>query len=148
MGSEVPFCTYESAGGVVVTAAGELVLVLVRTKRLGPDSQPEVRLPKGHVEPGESRRQAAIREVREESGLAHLEILSDLGRQRVEFTWRGTRYSRNEACFLMTFPSNIEHDRPEAQFERLWLTWTDALTCLTFEAEKEWVRRARIAWNS
>jgi len=148
MGSEVPFCAYESAGGVVVTAAGELVLVLVRTKRLGPDSQPEVRLPKGHIEPGESRMQAALREVREESGLAHLEILSDLGRQRVEFTWRGTHYSRNEAYFLMTIPSDIEHDRPEAQFERQWLTWTDALTHLTFEAEKEWVRRARNAWNS
>ena len=148
MESEVPLCTYESAGGVVITATDELVLVLVRAKRLGPNSQPEIRLPKGHIEPGENRREAAIREVREESGLAHLEILSDLGRQRVEFTWRGTRYSRNEACFLMTIPSDIEHDRPEAQFERLWLTWTDALTCLTFEAEKEWVRRAQTAWNS
>ena len=148
MGSEVPFCTYKSAGGVVASATGELVLVLVRTKRLGPDSQPEVRLPKGHIEPGESRRQAALREVREESGLAHLEILSELGRQRVEFTWRGTHFSRNEAYFLMTIPSDIEHGRPEAQFERQWLTWTDALTRLTFEAEKEWVRRARIAWNN
>jgi 8-oxo-dGTP pyrophosphatase MutT (NUDIX family) len=148
MESEVPLCTYESAGGVVVNAADELVLVLVRTRRLGPNSQPEVRLPKGHIEAGESRRQAAIREVLEESGLMGLEILSDLGHQRVEFTWRGKRYSRNEAYFLMTIPSNIEHDRPEAQFERLWLTWTDALTCLTFEAEKEWVRRARTAWNS
>ena len=150
MESKMPLCTYEAAGGVVVTAAGEgqLVLVLVRAKHLRPNGQPEVRLPKGHIEPGESRRQAALREVREESGLAHLEILSDLGHQLVEFTWRETRYSRNEAYFLMTVPSDIEHDRPEAQFERQWLAWPDALTRLTFEAEKEWVRRARIAWNS
>ena len=148
MESKVPLCTYEAAGGVVVTAAGELVLVLVRAKHLRPNGQPEVRLPKGHIEPGESRRQAALREVREESGLAHLEILSDLGHQLVEFTWRETRYSRNEAYFLMTVPSDIEHDRPEAQFERQWIAWPDALTRLTFEAEKEWVRRARIAWNS
>ena len=61
MESEVPLCTYESAGGVVVTASGELVLVLVRTKRLGPDSQPEIRLPKGHIEAGESQRVNRIR---------------------------------------------------------------------------------------
>jgi 8-oxo-dGTP pyrophosphatase MutT (NUDIX family) len=144
----MPSCTYESAGGVVVSGADELVLVLIRSKRLGPDDRPEVRLPKGHIEPGESRRDAAIREVREESGLAHLEILSDLGHQRVEFTWRGTSYLRNESYYLMTIPSNIEHDKAEAQFERRWLPWKDALTHLTFEAEKEWVRRARIAWNS
>jgi 8-oxo-dGTP pyrophosphatase MutT (NUDIX family) len=148
MESELPLYTYESAGGVVVTAEGKLVLVLVRAKRLGPNGRPELRLPKGHIEPGESRRAAALREVREESGLAHLEILSDLGRQRVEFNWRGMRILRNEAYFLMTIPSCAEHGSPEAQFERRWLTWTDALTHLTFEAEKEWIRRARIAWSS
>ena len=89
-----------------------------------------------------------MREVHEESGLTHLEILADLGRQRLEFTWKGTRYLRNESYFLMTIPSDMEHDNPEVQFERRWLDWTDALTHLTFEPEKEWVRRAQIAWKS
>jgi 8-oxo-dGTP pyrophosphatase MutT (NUDIX family) len=145
--SKVPLCRYESAGGVVVSAAGQLVLVLVRAERLGPDGRPEVRLPKGHVEPGESRPQAARREVREESGLTHLEILSDLGRQSVEFNWRGARCLRDESYFLMTIPQDIEHDRAEKQFERLWLIWADALTHLTYEAEQEWVRRAWLAWD-
>ena len=39
----------------------------------------EVRLPKGHVEPGEAPREAALREVREEAGYADLEIVADLG---------------------------------------------------------------------
>lgn len=147
MGSEAPYHSYGSAGGVVVSATGD-VLVLVRARRLGPDSRPEVRLPKGHIEPGESLREAALREVQEESGLAQVEILSGLGRQRVEFRWRGTHYLRNESYFLMTIPPGIEHQEPEAQFERRWLGWADALTHLTFEAEKEWVRRARVAWNS
>src|SRR5262249_18549255 len=51
--------TYCSAGGVVID--GDQVL-LVRKRRL-----PEVRLPKGHVEPGEGRKQAALRETAEET---------------------------------------------------------------------------------
>ncbi|NIV37291.1 MAG: NUDIX domain-containing protein, partial [Anaerolineae bacterium] len=72
MVDEASNISYQSAGGVVVTAADE-VLVLVRAKRLGLDDRPEIRLPKGHIEPGESPREAALREVCEESGLTHLE---------------------------------------------------------------------------
>ena len=146
MAGEVSYRSYRSAGGVVVAPAGD-VLVLIRARRLGPDDRPEVRLPKGHIEPGESPMEAALREVHEESGLAHLEVLADLGNQLVEFTWRGTHHLRDESYFLMTTRPGIEHRRPEAQFERRWLDWEDALAHLTFEAEREWVRRARLAWR-
>ena len=138
---------YASAGGVVVAPTGDHVLVLVRGKRSGPDGCPEVRLPKGHIEPGESRQQAALREVHEESGLTSLEILSDLGYQKVRFVFEGTRYVRDESYFLMTVPRDAEHNRPEKQFERRWLTWSDASTRLTFGAEREWIRRAQLAWD-
>jgi 8-oxo-dGTP pyrophosphatase MutT (NUDIX family) len=147
MESEVPVCTYAAAGGVVVDGSGQRVLVLVRARRKGPGGSPEIRLPKGHVEPGEARREAALREVREESGLSNLVILADLGRQMVSFTWDGVRYLRDERYFLMAIRSEVRYDRPEAQFERLWLPWADAATRLTFEAEREWVRRAHNAWK-
>ena len=51
---------YLAAGGVVVH--DNQVLVLRRPHRA------EVRLPKGHVEPGEDAAEAAIRETQEESG--------------------------------------------------------------------------------
>ncbi len=138
---------YGSAGGVVVAPAGNHILALVRRKRSGPDGRPEVRLPKGHMEAGESRQQAALREVHEESGLTGLEILSDLGYQQVRFVFNGMRYVRDESYFLMTVPPGVEHNQPEQQFERRWLTWRDASTQLTFEAEREWVRRANLAWD-
>lgn len=145
--SDLPHNEYASAGGVVVTPTGSSVLVLVRGKRMGPGDRPEVRLPKGHIEPGESPRQAALREVHEESGLANLEILSDLGYQQVRFVFERMHYVRNESYFLMTAPQDVEHGQPEDQFQRQWLTWEDALAALTFEAEREWVRRARLAWD-
>jgi 8-oxo-dGTP pyrophosphatase MutT (NUDIX family) len=144
----LPLCRYAAAGGVVVDLAGERVLVLFRARRLGPDERPEVRLPKGHIEPGESRQQAALRETGEEAGLPALEILADLGQQVVEFDWEGHHYVRDEAYFLMTIPPGNKPDHPEKQFQPRWLAWEDALERLTFEAEREWVRRARSAWQT
>jgi 8-oxo-dGTP pyrophosphatase MutT (NUDIX family) len=131
---------------VVVTASGKQVLVLRRPKRLAPEGCAEIRLPKGHIEPGESPRQTALREVSEEAGLSPLEVIGDLGQQVVEFDWQGTHYIRYESYFLLGILPDTEASEPEVQFERLWLVWDDALTQLTFEAEREWVRRAQSAW--
>jgi ADP-ribose pyrophosphatase YjhB (NUDIX family) len=143
---------YASAGGVVIDATGERVLTLLRPKRLGPGGQPEVRLPKGHIEPGERRREAALREVEEESGLSGLVILADLGHQIVEFDWKGRHYIRDESYFLMMLrpgappgPGNPP-GAPEKQFETLWLPWTEAVLRLTYEAERAWIRWAQAAW--
>lgn len=145
LSNQLPTHKYASAGGVVTDPAGERVLVFLRPDRLGPNEQPEVRLPKGHIESGESRRQTAVREVCEEAGLTDLDILADLGHQTVQFDWRGSRYVRDESCFLMITPADAQSGRPEKQFERLWTTWEETLVRLTFEAEREWVRRAQSA---
>jgi 8-oxo-dGTP pyrophosphatase MutT (NUDIX family) len=144
----LPVRRYEAAGGVVVDPARDLVLVLVRPARRGPDGKVEIRLPKGHVEPGEAHEQAALREVKEETGLADLKILADLGRQTVEFTWQGHRYVRSEFYVLMAAGLQAEPGPPEEQFERRWLAWDQALAQLTFEAEREWIRRGQAACKS
>jgi 8-oxo-dGTP pyrophosphatase MutT (NUDIX family) len=127
---------YTAAGGVVVHDGR--VLVLCRSGR------GEVRLPKGHVEPGEAVQAAALRETREESGYADLVVRADLGTQVVEFE-RGRRHVvRDERYFLMALAG--DPDSPaggEEQFEPVWLTWEQALVALTFDPEREWVRRAR-----
>jgi sugar/nucleoside kinase (ribokinase family)/ADP-ribose pyrophosphatase YjhB (NUDIX family) len=109
---------------------------------VGPEGDPEVRLPKGHIEPGESRRETALREVREETGLSELEILADLGHQTVEFDWQGRHYVRHESYFLMCAPAPDTRGHSEAQFVPQWLPWGEALSQTTFEAEREWLRRA------
>ncbi|MBN1977054.1 MAG: NUDIX domain-containing protein [Anaerolineae bacterium] len=127
---------YDAAGGVVLCDGR--VLALKRPSRA------EVRLPKGHVEPGEDAQLAALREVREESGYDGLIVQADLGEQIVEFDHAGRHVVRSERYFLMALadPGAAPH-RGEAQFEPEWLAWDEALAELTFEAEREWVRRAR-----
>jgi 8-oxo-dGTP pyrophosphatase MutT (NUDIX family) len=132
---------YTAAGGVVVHDGR--VLVLRRPSR------GEVRLPKGHVEPGEAVEETALREVGEESGYADLVLGADLGTQEVAFSYKGRRYARTERYFLMAPANDAESARSdgEAQFDPAWLPWDDALRALSYEAEREWVRRARKKMN-
>jgi 8-oxo-dGTP pyrophosphatase MutT (NUDIX family) len=144
---DLPKRQYRSAGGVVVNPVTNQVLILERPKRLDRSGLPEMRLPKGHIEPGESVEETAQREVREETGLQAPEIAASLGHQTVEFAWKGYHYIRDESYYLMTVSPESASRSPEKQFKRRWLPWEKALSLLTFEAEREWVRRARLAWQ-
>lgn len=64
-----------SAGGVIWRrkAGAGLELLLIK------DSYGNWGFPKGHVEPGEGPRDAALRECREETGLERLRIIDELG---------------------------------------------------------------------
>ena len=134
--AEKDYVRYTAAGGVVVHDGR--VLVLCRPGR------GEVRLPKGHVEPGEAVQAAALRETREESGYADLVVRADLGTQLVEFDHGRRHVLRDERYFLMALAGDPDSPvRGEEQFEPVWLTWDQALVALTFDPEREWVRRAR-----
>ena len=129
---------YQAAGGVVIHKGKVLLL-----ERL---SRSEVRLPKGHIEAGESPAEAALREVREEAGYANLFIVADLGPQQVHFVdpYRDRQVTRDERFFLMGLRNEqmSKREAGEAQFEPIWVPAADAVARLSFEAEREFVRRA------
>jgi 8-oxo-dGTP pyrophosphatase MutT (NUDIX family) len=135
-----PVHEYEAAGGVVVR--GNEVLLLWRP------GLNEIRLPKGHVEPGETRLEAALREVREEGGVAHPRPVADLGQQRVEFDHAGVHCIRDEFYYLMDledaepFPRDA---KDAAEFYPFWASLAQAEAFLTFPSEREFLRRARAA---
>jgi 8-oxo-dGTP pyrophosphatase MutT (NUDIX family) len=142
--SEVPH--YTAAGGVVTD--GKRVLVLLRSSRN------EVRLPKGHVEGFETVEEGALRETIEESGYPRIEIIGDLGSQTVEFVNRWhvgpQKRVREERFFLMKLLEDVTIQRPpeDWQFDPKWVSWDEAEKLLTFEPEREWVRRARALWKA
>lgn len=141
---------YRAAGGVVLNAAGEVLLLEREVPRADTPAH-EVRLPKGHIEPGESAQDAALREVGEESGYWGLEIIADLGEAMTTFFFRGKRIERIEHYYLMHLTDpNRSQTRPksptaeEALFQPLWVPdLAAAERLLTFASEKEFVRRAQ-----
>jgi 8-oxo-dGTP pyrophosphatase MutT (NUDIX family) len=128
---------YNSAGGVVIRA-GRMLL-------LDRPSRGEVRLPKGHIEPGEAPELAALREVAEETGYAELEIVADLGQDVVEFDYAGEHVVRDERYFLMRLAGDGRRPRSAkdaAQFAVLWAPLDEAADRLTYAAEQAVARRA------
>ncbi len=141
--------TYHAAGGVVLDGDGRVLLLEREVWRQGAWIH-EIRLPKGHVEPGESDAEAALREVGEESGYWGLVLGDDLGITTVEFEFEGRLIRRSEHYYLMhlTDPHRGE-TRPkhphaeEARFRPLWArNLAEAARLLSYESEKAVVRRA------
>lgn len=65
-----------SAGAIILHEFdGQLKIALAQHKR----SSKTWNLPKGHVEPGETIAQAALREIHEETGLADVQLITYLG---------------------------------------------------------------------
>lgn len=85
---------------------------------------------KGHVEPGESLKAAALREAREELGLGRLKIVAPLG--RIDFWFRdryrpesrGTLIHKYVHYFLMEAPPSA-HGQPLKQEKIAGLAWVD-----------------------
>jgi 8-oxo-dGTP pyrophosphatase MutT (NUDIX family) len=143
---------YYRTGGGVVLDANDRVLVLERDVVRNGKSVHEVRLPKGHVEQGETDEQAALRETCEESGYCDAVVVSDLGVARSEYTHNGNAYTRDEHYFLMRLRSDrharpdVNPDSEEALFRSVWLeNLSEAERTLTYESEKEFARRANRA---
>ena len=135
---------YHAAGGVVVRENGRMMLLLEVFGRK------ELRLPKGHIEDGETVEQAALREVQEETGYADVEIITELG--SVTHTFynfrKDAQITRTETYYLMRLNSDQPYDGPQYEhekFRRRWVSTDDAERLLTYESEREFARRARHA---
>lgn len=119
----------ESAGGVVVDRRGRVAVV----------SQKGISwsLPKGHVEAGESKLDAAVREIREETGLTALKYVRPLG--SYERYNRGNDRSevKRISMFLFTTDSDrLEPGDPENP-KAEWLPKEDVAARLTYKKDKE-----------
>ena len=127
------------AGGVVVSGSTVLLLFL--------SGRSEYRLPKGHIDKGETALQAALREIGEESGYTHLQVLADLGKQTVEFDRDTKHIIRTEYYFLAQLEDQGDPGPADGKFKPVWMPWNVAQKRITFEAEKEWLRRGQAAWD-
>jgi 8-oxo-dGTP pyrophosphatase MutT (NUDIX family) len=100
---------------------------------------PRWQLPKGKLDPGESIDQAAVREVREEAGLAaaiveHLDTIEYWFQQgRGD---RGVRFHKRVTFYLMRYLSGDVRDHDNEVHEARWVPLDLAITVLHFPSER------------
>jgi mutator protein MutT len=127
-----------SAGGVVVR--GDEVAVIVPVK-LSPAGERVLGLPKGHPDPGETAEQAALREVREETGI-EARAVERLGEVRYSYPRKGRQVAKRVEFFLLEYLSGDLADHDGEVEEARWMPLAQARAELTFEGDREMVARA------
>lgn len=117
-----------SAGGVVFRAGGaEPVYLLIR------DSYRNWGFPKGHLEKGEQPDAAALREVREETGLAKLELRSPVDTIDWHFRFRGRLIHKVCHFYLMeSAHSATKPQRAEGITACRWAPYAEAVKLLSY----------------
>ena len=142
-GGEKPFPPTkidEAAGGAVVWVENDrLGLVLIATPY---DGGVRWSLPKGHFHDGESRQEAALREVREETGLVP-EILDVLGSVDYWFTEKKYRYHKFVHFFVMKRTGGSLDDHDDEVVEARWFPWDEALSAMAYPSERKVVAESR-----
>ena len=123
-----------SAGGVVLRDDG-MIAVIVPTRRAA-GGQKVLSLPKGHPEDGETGRDAAAREIREETGL-EAELVGKLGDVRYFYQRDGRRIAKVVTFYLFAHRGGDFADHDHEVEEALWIPLEEAPERLAYKSEKE-----------
>jgi len=127
-----------SAGGLVVRRMrGRPYIAAVRVKE-----GTVLALPKGHIEPGESGAETAVREVREETGVDSrlVEKIDDI---RYWYTRDGARVLKVVSFFLLAYRSGSVRDYQREEVDGAeWIPLDEAPERLAYRGEQQMARAA------
>jgi 8-oxo-dGTP pyrophosphatase MutT (NUDIX family) len=127
-----------SAGGVVVR--DRHCIVIVPTRRAA-DGTKVLALPKGHPDGQETPADAALREVREETGV-DAEIVEKLGDVRYWYMRGGRRIAKVVSLYLLEYTAGELDDHDHEVEDARWIPLERAARELTYPGERDMAARA------
>jgi ADP-ribose pyrophosphatase YjhB (NUDIX family) len=132
-----------SAGGIVFRKLDDRIDVAL-IARTSPRRRIIWALPKGWVEPGETIPDAALREIREETGLTG-RLVEPLG--QIEYSFYSpedsARIQKTVHFFLVEFLSGDTADHDHEVDEARWWPLDAALAQMTYQSERQLMEKAR-----
>jgi 8-oxo-dGTP pyrophosphatase MutT (NUDIX family) len=120
----------------VVVRDGQVIVIVPAGSR----SSDVLALPKGHPDGDESPLEAAVREVHEETGV-EAEPIEKLGEIEYRYERKRGPVDKKVAFWLFEYRSgelNPDHEIADVR----WMPLEEAARSLTYEGEREMVRRA------
>ncbi len=123
---------FASGGVVIKLEEGDVKVLLIE------DSYGHWTWPKGHIELRETLETAALREIKEETGLKNLEALKEIGKQEYCYVLKGVRIFKVVHIFLVKAESGEELKIQKEEISRgEWLKPEEALVRIEYEGSKE-----------
>jgi len=129
-----------SAGGVVVKDDRCVVIVPTRRAKGG---EKVLALPKGHPEGDESGADAAIREIREETGI-EARLVDKLADIRYWYQRDGKRIAKVVSFFLFEHVSGEPAGDPFEVEEARWMPLDEAEKARSYKGERDMVALAKV----
>src|SRR3989344_5843735 len=127
-----------SAGGIVINDQDQVLLI--KNAALRDPNKAYWGFPKGHIDPGEKSEEAALREIKEETGV-EVELIKKLGDSQYIFTKEGEKIFKVVVCFLFKYVSGELKAQVKEILEVKWISFEEALNVLSFKKDKEFLQQ-------
>lgn len=126
-----------SAGGIVILKMEEGIKVLLIKDRYG-----HWTWPKGNIEKGESSKEAAIREIKEEVGIENIKIIEKLGQVQYFYRLKGALRLKTVYLYICeTKDSNLKTQKLELE-DAKWFIPQEAIKRIEYKGAKDLLEKA------